>query len=205
MCSIALGNPLGSPAQAETAPPSIQPAYLFAFDGVNAAIAPVSKKQGRFTLTVPISRGNQLVSWFTDRPVRDAGHMPMDFFVSLWTKTDSDGFAADPPNVAISFGSRTVIATMTAPAIITNKDGGKALRTTMTLVTGKALTTLVDSGISIAAIAKRASGNAYPTGITLPTVSVFVDDSSGTVCSGWAACCQTANSVPGGSCSITRK
>ncbi len=64
----------------------------------------------------------------------------MAFFVGLWTKTDSAGFAADPPNVAISFGSRTAIATMTDPAIISHKDGSKAVCTTMTLVKSAALT-----------------------------------------------------------------
>ncbi len=188
---------------ADTTAPA-PPAYLFAFDGRDAELAPVPGEQGRFTLTVPIARGNQLVTWFTDRPVRDAGHMSMASFVDLWTDSGDDSFTADPPNVAISFEQKTVIATMTDPRIVTAPDGDESLETTMTLVKGKALEQLAKSGKHVAAHAERAQGTTLPDAVTLPSVSVFVDDSSGTVCSGWQACFQKCNSVPGASCTVTK-
>ncbi len=41
--------------------------------------------------------------WFTDRPVRDAGHITMPAFMEEWTaKAGADNFAADPPNATLS-------------------------------------------------------------------------------------------------------
>jgi len=195
------GDSTGEPVADDAAAP---PAYLFAFDGSDAEVGPVAGEQGRFTLTVPITRGNQLVTWFTDRPNRDAGHLSMASFVDLWTSAGDDSFTADPPNVAISFEEKTVIATMTDPRIVTAADGSTSLATTMTLVEGKALEQLATSGKYLAAHAERAQGTTLPGAVTLPSVSVFVDDSSGTVCSGWRACCQTINGVPGASCTVTK-
>lgn len=157
--------------------PKASPAYLFVFDGLDAELAPVPGEQERFTLTVPIARANQLVTWFTDRPVRDAGHLSMASFVDTWTDSGDDSFTADPPNVAISFGQKTVIATMTGPRIVTAPDGDESFESTMTLVTGDALEQLTKSGEHIAAHAERARATTLPGAVTLPSVSVFVDDS----------------------------
>jgi hypothetical protein len=43
----------------------------------------VGAKPGVFTLTMPVRKSNHLVTWFTDRPVRDAGHLPLESFVNL--------------------------------------------------------------------------------------------------------------------------
>lgn len=183
--------------------PSASPAYLFVFDGRDAELAPVPGEQGRFTLTVPIERGNQLVTWFTDRPFRDAGHMSMASFVDMWTDSGDDSFTADPPNVAISFAQTTVIATMTDPVIITAPDGGESFESTMTLVKGDALEQLAQSGEHIAAHAKRSQATTLPGTVTLPSVSVFVDDSNyheTTDCAGWIDCYQYTCSQPGVSC-----
>jgi len=201
--AVAFTSAVAAPARAADGAASTQPAYLFAFDGKDATVAPVAGEKGTFTLTVPITRGNRLVTWFTDRPIRDAGHITMPFFVDFWVDSGEDGFAANPPNVAIAFGSRTVIATMTDPEIVTAKDGSRSLVSTMTVVKGEALEKLAKSGKHLAAHAKRAQGAALPNKLTLPSVSVFVDDSSGNTCTGWIACCQTINSVPGASCTIT--
>ncbi|MEX3008321.1 hypothetical protein [Hoeflea sp. TYP-13] len=40
--------------------------------------------------------------FFTDRPVRDAGHMTHEAFSKLWNDEEKDGFKADPPNAAIA-------------------------------------------------------------------------------------------------------
>lgn len=39
------------------------------------------------------------VSWFTDRPARNAGNFDMDSLVSIW---DAEGFDVDPPNAALA-------------------------------------------------------------------------------------------------------
>jgi hypothetical protein len=124
---------------------------------------------------MPIRRSNYLVTWFTDRPVRDAGHMSMSQFVGLWGVAGEDSFESDPPNVAIELGQKTLIATMTDPRIESQADGGKALVTKMTLVKGKALDKLQDSKRGIAAHAKRAGGNAHGGAIDVKNIAVFVD------------------------------
>ena len=182
--------------------PEDMPAYLFVYDGRDAEVAPVAGEQNSFTLTVPITLGNELVTWFTDRPNRDAGHMSMASFVDLWTDDGDDSFTADPPNVAISFAEKTVIATMTDPRILTGPDGAESLATTLTLVEGEALEQLTKSEQFLAVHAERADGTTLPGAVTLPSVSVFVDDS--TVCSGWQQCIQHCNSVPGASCTVTK-
>jgi len=41
------------------------------------------------------------VSYFTDRPRRKTGLMPLQDFIQLWTSNQPDNFKAVPPNVAI--------------------------------------------------------------------------------------------------------
>ncbi len=41
--------------------------------------------------------------WFTDRPVRKAGHVPMTGFMKEWTAAaGADNFSKDPPNATLS-------------------------------------------------------------------------------------------------------
>lgn len=40
--------------------------------------------------------------YFTDRPVREAGHVPHDVFVGLWDDSGEASFKSDPPNAAIA-------------------------------------------------------------------------------------------------------
>ena len=54
---------------------SSEPSYLFAYEGNNAELTPIGDSETEFTLTVPIASESAKVSWFTDRPYRDAGHM----------------------------------------------------------------------------------------------------------------------------------
>lgn len=84
--------------------------------------------------------------------------MPIATFAGLWATAGNDGFAADPPNVAITAGKRTAIATMTDTKIVTAADGSRSLQSTMTLVKGRALTKLAKSGTFVAAQARIAKG-----------------------------------------------
>jgi hypothetical protein len=45
----------------------------------------------------------QQTLYFSDRPVRLAGHMKMDAYLEEWTaKAGEDNFGADPPNATLS-------------------------------------------------------------------------------------------------------
>ncbi|MCY6381215.1 hypothetical protein [Hoeflea prorocentri] len=40
--------------------------------------------------------------YFSDRPVREAGHVPHDVFVEMWSDSGEGSFKSDPPNAAIA-------------------------------------------------------------------------------------------------------
>jgi hypothetical protein len=151
------------------------PSYLFVFTGRNAELKPLARA-GTFELTVPLNSSNRLVTWFTDRPNRDAGHMRMRDFASLWQKQGENSFKNDPPNVAISSDNKTVIATMTKPRIVKTKGGGHAFTSTMTLVKGNDLKDLLEKDKKLGAHAERAGANSLNQTLKLRDVSVFVDD-----------------------------
>lgn len=150
--------------------------YLFVFDGRGGELRPVPGAPGTFDFTMPIGVGDRVVTWFTDRPVRKAGHMSMTSFVDLWKPGPGDTFEANPPNVALSSGRRNIIATMSKASLGTAKGGGEELRATLTLVPGEVLTSLAQGDSFLGAQAKRAGANAHRGVLRLPRVSVFVDE-----------------------------
>jgi hypothetical protein len=154
---------------------SVEPSLLFVFDGSDARLEPVRAKPGVFTLTMPVRKSNHLVTWFTDRPVRDAGHLPLESFVNLWNSAEEDSFKNDPPNVAIDAGGKTLVATMTAPKITKSPDGKSSLTTTMTLVSGQSLKQLKRGDGNLAVHGKRAAKNSHRGTLEIANVSVFVD------------------------------
>jgi len=188
---LALGPGLGAPALAQTetkdarecaviaqaANTGARSSYLFVFDGRKAQLKPVGGNARTLELTVPLRKTNHLVTWFTDRPERDAGHMSMATFTSLWQEQGDNTFKNDPPNVAISFDNKTLIATMTNPKIITTKGGGQAFKSTMTLIDDSAIAKLSKNNKNLATHAKRAGANTHSRAQRLEGVSVFVDNS----------------------------
>lgn len=54
------------------------------------------------------------IVWFTDRPDRDAGQLPVDALGQVWADSD---FAADPPNAALHLGDQTTIVELTDPQL----------------------------------------------------------------------------------------
>ena len=53
--------------------------------------------------TLRLVNVNQQTLYFSDRPVRIAGHLKMADYLKEWTaKAGKDNFAADPPNAALS-------------------------------------------------------------------------------------------------------
>lgn len=176
--SLALALPaVAVPAMAaeeDAATPDIS--LLYAFQGNDVKVKAVPGQRGNFTMTMPVRGPKQPVTWFTDRPVRGAGHIPMDEFVSLWNVEVEDGFKADPPNVALSFGDKVAIATMTNPRLRTNKNGTTSLVANMSLVKGEVLTALTAQDGGFSGFLESSQGVTLPKSATLPSVSVFVDD-----------------------------
>lgn len=61
-------------------------------------VSAVSGSAGDGSLTLD---GVDRVLYFSDRPVRDAGHLTVEAFLDGWDRGD-DSFAADPPNAVLS-------------------------------------------------------------------------------------------------------
>jgi hypothetical protein len=175
IAALAIGSVPVGPVFAQGARPETRASYLFVFDGRNADLKRVVGMPNSLQLTVPLRGQNQRVTWFTDRPVRNAGQVMMKDFVGLWQGSGRDSFTQDPPNVAVAFDGATVIATMKNPRIVDTQDGGHALVTRLTLVKGQALVGVAKSTSGIAGHAKRAGDNQLPPGGRLRNVSVFVD------------------------------
>lgn len=70
-----------------------EPTYLFTLETPTSEV--VDGDDGTERLVIPT---DEVVTWFTDRPVRLAGHMTLQQFVDDWEQM---GFVADPPNAAL--------------------------------------------------------------------------------------------------------
>lgn len=151
---------------------------LFVFEGRDVSVKPVAGQQGSFTVSVPITQANKRVTWFTDRPDRQAGRMTMDSLVALWQNDEADGFRNEPPNAALTVGQKVVVATMTDPQIKEGKDGSRSLVSTMTLVNADKVAELASGDSFVAKQAQRVLSNTRPKAATLPLVSFFVDTST---------------------------
>lgn len=80
-----------------SAAPAIAPLFLFSVESEGAHIVTHETDDGeRELLVLPEV---ELVTWFTDRPVRLAGGLSLTDFVNDW---DANGFAADPPDAALT-------------------------------------------------------------------------------------------------------
>lgn len=189
VAAVALLIPLSvgsaSAEESEQTDASMPATLLYVFEGRDVVVKPIAGQQGAFSFTMPITKSNKRVTWFTDRPNRDAGRMSMDALVNLWQKDEEDSFLNDPPNAAITVGERVVVATMTNPRITTNKKGDQSLVATMTLVNADRLAELASGDSFVALQAQQAGSNARPGSKTLPLVSVFVDTTTCQVQKGW--------------------
>ena len=155
---------------------SSEPSFLFVYEGNNAELTPIGDSETEFTLTVPIASESAKVSWFTDRPHRDAGHMTYKEFESIFTTDEEDSFKADPPNVAIQIEDKTLIATMTMPKIIPWLNGGKAFAANFVLVPEKDQKDFSDEVSFLTKHSTRNTQKTHGGARTLDQVSVFVDD-----------------------------
>ncbi|HEV7585849.1 MAG TPA: hypothetical protein VGO14_08730 [Solirubrobacteraceae bacterium] len=71
------------------------PGYLYVITGFHGKLKAVSKGHSLYQLTLAQSTD---VTYFSDRPQRRSGVIPLDVFVKDWT---TFGFTAEPPNAAL--------------------------------------------------------------------------------------------------------
>ncbi|MEI7438696.1 MAG: hypothetical protein WCK20_03400 [Thermoleophilia bacterium] len=187
------------------------PAYLFSFYGTDATVKRVAGSEVAYDVSVPVDAAIPGVTWFTDRPNRDAGTMSYEALASLWTKEGKDSFTADPPNVSIVFGSgkgqpKTAIAKMSNTKIVDNPNGnGQLLQATMTMETSQEAAALAKADGFVAAQAKNSTILKTITNADTKHFAVFIDDyASANGCSYTNDWCTNNAGAPGdaqwGSC-----
>lgn len=173
---------------------SAQPSLLFVYGGQNAEIIRTDGNDTQFELVVPIESEESLVTWFTDRPDRDAGTLTYREFLGLFAESGSDSFKNDPPNVAIAYNGNTVIAEMTEPEITTSNDNSVAFRATFTLIDNPQGENSDSSNGFIAGHVERSGDNQLTDIEKLDQVTVFVDDGP---CIPWpGVVCDTPKWIP---------
>ena len=169
-------------AAAVAADEGVAPAYLFSFFGTDATVKPVAGSKVAYDVSVPVDSASTEVTWFTDRPNRDAGTMSFDALASLWTKEGKDSFKADPPNVSIVFGSgdgvtRTTIAEMSNTKIVDNPSGtGQLLQATMTIATGQEAAAIAKADGLVGVHAKSHTTPKTLTNADTKNFAIFIDD-----------------------------
>ncbi|MBU3702604.1 MAG: hypothetical protein FGM58_11225 [Acidimicrobiia bacterium] len=86
---------------------------LFSLSGSDASFTPVAGTTDRYTFSVRIA--DPTITWFTDRPVRQAGVTNPKWFADQWATGEQ--FDVDPPNAAVvlhdsSGETRTVVVSI---------------------------------------------------------------------------------------------
>jgi hypothetical protein len=152
-----------------------KPSYLFAFEGQKAKLRPAGNNTNKLILRMPIRGSNHKVTWFTDRPTRDAGHIDMNEFLQFWASDEANGFKDNPTNVAITFGEETLIAEMIDPEVVIGAGGTKSLVSTLKLLNATKIYGLKEGSKGMTAHARRAGANSYSGASELKEISVFVD------------------------------
>ena len=76
---------------------------LYALSAESATVTPIPNKSNMYKLV--LSNPGIYVGYFSDRPQRIAGAIPMQYFVDNWGK-GKDNFVENPPNVAFHGASR---------------------------------------------------------------------------------------------------
>lgn len=159
--------------------------FLFALSGEGASLRPVSGKPGTYRLVAPVKSLDERVNWFTDRPARDAGTLPLKQFINLWSQDGVNSFKNDPPNIALAHNNRTLIAVMSQPEVV-NSSSGKVFRTTLTTLPTVQRTALSQGEGNLSTHAKRGAIAPGKTSQKMGDFSVFVDNEAG--CSGDCCC-----------------
>lgn len=108
-CFLALLLFISLPASAATPPVTTAPTtettqtnqpmdktqYLMIQHGDKATI---DHKPGDKTFTITLQDVSPYVAYFSDRPARKAGTIPLQEFLKLWERKGTQSFQSDPPN-----------------------------------------------------------------------------------------------------------
>lgn len=95
---------------------------MFLQSAKSGSLVPISAEKGSYLIT--LNNVDPYLSYFSDRPNRVTGLLPLDNFIKLWSH-GSNKFDTNPPNVAIEttkiklfFDKKkaTILATLTQPA-----------------------------------------------------------------------------------------
>jgi hypothetical protein len=105
-CTVEQPEDLGEPTAAEQDAAERDAAERTAPDVLYVMRGPGGVADGRVSV-----QADRIV-WFTDRPDRDAGQLPVDALDQVWADSDFD---ADPPNAALHLGDQTTIVELTDP------------------------------------------------------------------------------------------
>lgn len=174
-------------AKRPVALPPEEVSLLFAVTGADATMRLLPGSGDRYAFAM---RGaDPTTVWFSDRPARLSGVLPTSGLIKQW---QGFGFAAEPPNVAItlrnSIGSTdTIVAVMRRPSF-----NNGVLRATMQVLTRHQADSLTGN---LAVHGDRSDPDGIPASIG--SVSVFIDDAFGRVVGDCIimpyASCMTAN------------
>jgi len=73
--------------------------YLFVQSSTKATIK--VNKNHEETYTITLKNVDPLVTYFSDRPIRNAGEVSMDKFLTLWYHKNENSFKITPPNAVL--------------------------------------------------------------------------------------------------------
>lgn len=73
--------------------------YLFVQSAKKASIKANNSKEK--TYTIVLENTDPLITYFADRPIRNAGEMPLYEFMELWYHKNVNSFEKNPPNAVL--------------------------------------------------------------------------------------------------------
>jgi hypothetical protein len=96
LAALTVSMAVGMAASTASAAANETPQYMFVQIADDIKVDKAAK-------TFRLVNVNQQTLYFTDRPVRIAGHIKMDAYLKEWTaKAGKDNFGEDPPNAVLS-------------------------------------------------------------------------------------------------------
>ena len=90
---------------------------LFIQNAQSSELSADTKQVNGYRLT--LHKPQLYVSYFSDRPERITGILPVQKFLQFWDTKNKAGFRQDPPNVALESSQITLIGTLTDPQYLT--------------------------------------------------------------------------------------
>ena len=97
---VLLGNQgaiAGSTSMLDSNKPNAE--YLFVESADKVYIKVDNSKDGTYTIT--LKNVDPLVTYFSDRPIRNAGELTVDKFLEIWQNDSNDSFKKNPPNAVL--------------------------------------------------------------------------------------------------------